>query len=230
MSKLPTAQRRQAVDRSRPIKPSRILAQNFAAVELSRKSKITGAILKQRADNGAQALLIRTIPNLRAFAASLCKHPSRADDLVQETLVKAWNNLESFEKGTNFKAWIFTILRNTFFSDIRKRQREVEDADGALVERMYDLPRQQARAEFTDFAKAFASLGNDHKEALLLVGAEGFSYMEVAKITGVPEGTVKSRVNRARRALTELLGLDAEDLFKSNAEFVLVEPSQSRLW
>ena len=91
---------------------------------------------------------------------------------------------------------------------------------------MYDLPRQQVHMEFADFTKAFALLGSDHKEALLLVGAEGFSYMEAAEITGVPEGTVKSRVNRAREALTKLLGLDAEENFNPNAEFIgLVGPS-----
>jgi RNA polymerase sigma-70 factor, ECF subfamily len=99
----------------------------------------------------------------------------RALDLVQETLVKAWTNLASFKKGTNFKAWVFTILRNTYFSEIRNRRREVEDADGAKAGRLYDLPHQQVHMGFADFANAFASLGNDHKEALLLVGAEGFS-------------------------------------------------------
>ena len=108
-----------------------VLPRESAAVEAPRKSKITRALVKQRDGNGAQTLLISTIPNLRAFAISLCRDRSRADDLVQETLVKAWSNLESFEMGTNFKAWLFTILRNTYFSQLRKRQREIEDADGA---------------------------------------------------------------------------------------------------
>ena len=199
---------------------------NPAAVETPRKSRITEALAKQRDDTGAQTLLISTIPNLRAFAISLCQDPSRADDLVQETLVKAWSNLESFEMGTNFKAWVFTILRNTYFSEIRNRQREAEDADGAQAGRLYDLPGQQVAMEFADFAKAFGSLRYDHKEALLLIGAEGFSYMEAAEITGVPEGTVKSRVNRARAALTKLLGLDPEENFNPNAEFIsLVGPT-----
>ena len=197
-----------------------------AAVETPRKSRITRPLVKRRDDDGAQALLISTIPNLRAFAISLCMDPSRADDLVQEALVKAWANLASFEKGTNFKAWVFTILRNTYFSEIRKRRREVEDADGAQAGRMYDLPCQQAAMEFADFAKAFGSLRDDHKEVLLLVGAEGFSYTEAAEITGAPEGTVKSRVHRARAALTKLLGLNPEENFNPNAEFIgLVGPT-----
>ena len=202
------------------------LLRDSAPVETPRKPRITRPLVVQPDGNWAETLLISTIPNLRAFATSLCRDPSRADDLVQETLVKAWTNLASFEKGTNFKAWVFTILRNTYFSEIRKRRREVEDADGAQAGRMYDLPHQQVHMEFADFTKAFASLGSDHKEALLLVGAEGFSYMEAAEITGVPEGTVKSRVNRARAALTKLLGLDAEENFNPNAEFIgLVGPS-----
>ncbi len=186
------------------------LLRESAAVETPRKSRITRPLGVQPDGNWAEALLIGTIPNLRAFAISLCRDHSRADDLVQATLVKAWTNLSSFEKGTSFKAWVFTILRNTYFSEIRKRRREVEDAHGAQAARMYDLPRQQIHMEFADFTKAFALLGSDQKEALLLVGAEGFSYLEAAEITGVPIGTVKSRVNRARAALTKLLGLDAE--------------------
>nr|WP_050976886.1 sigma-70 family RNA polymerase sigma factor [Hyphomicrobium sp. MC1] len=164
--------------------------------------------------------MIRAIPNLRAFAKSLCRDPGRADDLVQETLVKAWANLARFEKGTNMKAWLFTILRNTFCSQHRTRRREVEDVEGREAARLCDLPRQQAHMEFADFTKIFALLRDDHKEALLLVGAEGFSYMEAAAITGMPIGTVKSRVNRARAALTQLLSLDAKETFDPNTEFL----------
>ncbi len=138
---------------------------------------------------------------------------------MQQTLVKGWANLARFEKGTNMRAWLFTILRNTYFSELRNRRHEVEDVDGAQVGRLYDLPCQEIHMEFADFKKAFALLGSDQKEALLLVGAEGFSYEEVAEITGVPIGTVKSRVNRARVALSKLLGLDAQEDFNPNAEF-----------
>lgn len=213
----------QAVDHAQPPTARKragpMLVRESAAVEVTRKARIARPSVTQSDGNWAETLLISTIPNLRAFAMSLCRDPSRADDLVQETLVKAWTNLASFEKGTNFKAWVFTILRNTYFSEIRKRRPEVEDVDGAQAGRRYDLPRQQIHMEFADFTKAFALLGSDHKEALLLVGAEGFSYTEAAAITGMPEGTVKSRVNRARAALTKLLDLDAEEHFNSNPEF-----------
>ena len=171
-------------------------------------------------DDDLETLLIGAVPNLRAFANSLCGDPTRADDLVQETLVKAWTKLASFEKGSNLKAWLFTILRNTYFSELRKRRREVEDADGAFAERMSVLPDQLVQMDVVDFKKAFASLSDDQKEVLLLVGAEGFSYEEAAEITGAAVGTVKSRVNRARASLNGTLGLDAGEGLNSNAEFI----------
>lgn len=175
--------------------------------------------MKQPADD-LQSLLIAAVPNLRAFANSLCGDPTRADDLVQDTLVKAWTNLDSFEKGSNLKAWLFTILRNTYFSELRKRRREVEDADNALAERMSILPDQHVHMDLIDFKKAFGTLSDDQKEVLLLVGAEGFSYEEAAEITGAAVGTVKSRVNRARVALTKSLGLESGEDFSSNPEFI----------
>ena len=171
-------------------------------------------------DDDLQTLLISAVPNLRAFANSLCGDATRADDLAQETLVKAWANLASFEKGSNLKAWLFTILRNTYFSELRKRRREVEDADGAIAERTPVLPEQQVHMDVIDFKKAFGSLSDDQKVVLLLVGAEGFSYEEAAKITRAAVGTVKSRVNRARAALTKTLGLEAGEDFNFNAEFI----------
>lgn len=175
--------------------------------------------MTQPADD-LQALLIGAVPNLRAFGNSLCGDPTRADDLVQDTLVKAWTNLDRFEKGSNLKAWLFTILRNTYFSELRKRRREVEDADNALAERMSILPDQQVHMDLVDFKKAFGTLSDDQKEVLLLVGAEGFSYEEAAEITGAAVGTVKSRVNRARVALSKSLGLETDEDFSSNTEFI----------
>lgn len=173
-----------------------------------------------QSDEELQGLLIASVPNLRAFANSLCGDPTRADDLVQDTLVKAWSNLASFEKGSNLKAWLFTILRNTYFSDLRKLRREVEDADGAMAERMSVLPEQPGHMDILDFKKAFGTLSADQKEVLLLVGAEGFSYEEAAEITSAAVGTVKSRVNRARNALTKALGLEAGDSVTSSSDFM----------
>ncbi len=175
-----------------------------------------------------ETLLIRSVPNLRAFANSLCGDPTRADDLVQDTLVKAWTNLPKFEVGTNLRAWLFTILRNTYFSNLRKRRREVEDADGAMAERLSVLPEQLGHMDVVDFKKAFAQLTDDQKEVLLLVGAEGFSYEEAAEITGCAIGTVKSRVNRARSALSRILKMDDGDEFGSDATLVSLVSSSGR--
>jgi RNA polymerase sigma-70 factor (ECF subfamily) len=160
-----------------------------------------------------QKALIEAVPHLRAFATSLCGSREHADDLVQETLVKAWNNLASFTEGTNLKAWLFTILRNTYFSERRKRKREVEDADGQYSSRVAVHSAQQGHMDLQDFRSALDKLSDDQREALILVGAEGFSYEEAAEIAGCAVGTVKSRVNRARTRLAELLGVNRIDEF-----------------
>jgi RNA polymerase sigma-70 factor, ECF subfamily len=152
--------------------------------------------------------LLAAIPNLRAFAMSLCGNPSRADDLAQETLMKAWDKIGSFEDGTNLKAWLFTILRNVYYSELRKRKREAEDADGRLTAGLAVHPEQLGHMDASDFMIALQQIPIDQREALILVGAEGFSYEDVAEISGVAVGTIKSRVNRARVRLTEILGLD----------------------
>ena len=131
----------------------------------------------------------------------------RADDLVQETLLKAWNHLESFQEGTNLRAWLFTILRNTYFSDCRRRRREVEDRDGKKAAELAIHPGQQGHLDMQDFRRALNMLPPDQREALVLVGAAGFSYEEAAEISGCAVGTIKSRVNRARTKLIELLSV-----------------------
>ena len=152
--------------------------------------------------------MLKLIPNLRAFGVSLCGDVERADDLVQETLLKAWNHLDSFQEGTNLRAWLFTILRNTYFSERRKRRREVEDADGSYAATLSTHPEQHGHMEMQDFRAALTRLPDDQREALILVGAAGFSYEEAAEISGCAVGTIKSRVNRARNRLSEMLGMD----------------------
>jgi RNA polymerase sigma-70 factor (ECF subfamily) len=154
---------------------------------------------------------VAEIGSLRAFAVSLCGDKERADDLVQETLFKAWNHLESFKEGTNLKAWLFTILRNTYFSERRKRRREVEDADGAYAARLATHPTQHGHMDMQDFRAALTQLPDDQREALILVGAAGFSYEEAAEISSCAVGTIKSRVNRARNRLAGILGMDLDE-------------------
>lgn len=158
-----------------------------------------------------KAELISLLPSLRAFARSLAHNPAQADDLVQDTLVKALANVDRFEPGTNLRAWLFTILRNHYYSQLRKSKREVEDADGMIAARVAVRPEQDGSVDLEDFKIAFQQLQPDHREVLTLVGASGCSYEEAAEICGCAVGTIKSRVNRARRKLTELLGLDSED-------------------
>jgi RNA polymerase sigma-70 factor (ECF subfamily) len=150
--------------------------------------------------------LLAAIPKLRAFALSLAAHADYADDLVQETLMKAWNHQNSFQEGTNIKAWLFTILRNEYFSQLRKRRREVEDADGDYAGSVMTPGGQESQLDMADLRIALQQLPDDQREAVVLVGASGFSYQEVAEICHVPVGTVKSRVNRARTKLALLLG------------------------
>lgn len=152
--------------------------------------------------------LVTAIPHLRAFAMSLCGRSALADDLVQETLTKAWAKADSYQDGTNLMAWLFTILRNEFYSHIRKRKREVEDVDGAEAAQLISAPAQMATLELGDFRAALATLPEDQREAIILVGASGFSYEEAADIMGCAVGTVKSRLSRARTRLTELLDGD----------------------
>jgi len=160
---------------------------------------------------GVKAELVALMPSLRAFSRSLCPNQARADDLVQETLMKALANLDRYEPGSNMRAWLFTILRNTYYSELRKRQREVEDADGAHAARLAERPNQPGAADLEDFKRAFAQLSEDHREVLALVGASGMSYEEAAAICGCAVGTVKSRVNRARAKLAELLGMSLDE-------------------
>jgi len=161
------------------------------------------------ANSSLKAELLATIPSLRAFAMSLAGQPDRADDLVQETLMKAWANLSRYEAGTNLRAWLFTILRNTFYSEHRKHRLEIEDADGHLAAGLSTPARQNDHMDFEDFRVALLQLAPDQREALILVGASGLSYEEAAEICGCAVGTIKSRVNRARGRLGELLGLES---------------------
>lgn len=147
------------------------------------------------------------LPALRAFAISLTRNMAAADDLVQDTIVKAWTNIEKFEPGSNLRAWLFRILRNTFFSNVRKHKREVPDPEGVHAGRLFVKPDHDGRLAFAEFRAAFDRLSAEHREALILVGASGYSYEEAAQMIGVAVGTVKSRANRARARLCEMLGL-----------------------
>ena len=167
--------------------------------------------------------LVAHLPALRAFAVSLCRDRVAADDLVQDTVEKAWTNFDKFRPGTNMRAWLFTILRNTYYSDRRKARREVADPDGAMSERLSEKPAHDGHLQLDAFRAAFRHLPDEQREAVTLVGAGGFSYEEAAEMCGVAPGTVKSRASRGRRRLAELMELgEGEPLELTDAETVAV--------
>jgi RNA polymerase sigma-70 factor (ECF subfamily) len=159
----------------------------------------------------------------------------RADDLVQETLMKAWSNLGSFTEGSNMSAWLFTILRNIFYSEYRKRRREVADPEGQIAAKLATAPSQSGHMDLLDFREALQKLPPDQREALILVGASGLSYEEAASICNCAVGTMKSRVNRARNRLADLLavrsggefGIDSE--WQASFEGAMARPRLTRV-
>ncbi len=154
------------------------------------------------------AQLIGRMPDLHLYARSLCRDRDFADDLVQETLLRAWVAADTFEAGTNLGAWLFTILRNAFLSHRRKRHREVEDPAGEYAARLWTLHSQDAHLEQQDLGRAMCELPGEQRVALLLVADQGLSYEDAAHACRCPVGTVKSRVRRARTRLADIMGLD----------------------
>lgn len=159
-------------------------------------------------DTSARAALLSAIPDLRAFAVSLCGSKDQGDDLVQEALLSAWAHLDQFEEGTNMRAWLFTILRNHFLNQCRRRRNQVEDIDGHQAEHVTIAPEQDGWGICTDLRHALAQLPVHQREAVLLVGAAGRSVAEAAAICGCEPGTIKSRLSRGRARLAELLDGD----------------------
>jgi RNA polymerase sigma-70 factor (ECF subfamily) len=149
--------------------------------------------------------LTGVIPHLRAFARGLCGRADMADDLVQETLLKAWGARERFEPGTSMRAWTFVILRNAYLTDMR-RSRFRGEYDETVAERILVAPAgQEEPIHLADLHRALLTLPAERREALLLVGAGGFSYEEAAAICGCAVGTIKSRVGRARATLSRMI-------------------------
>lgn len=153
--------------------------------------------------------VIALIPALRAFAWSLSHNSADADDLVQDTLIKAWTHRAKFEPGTNLRAWLFTILRNTYYTAVVRRRREVADEDGKHAATLSSAPTQDWNVAIHALQAALQELPHEHREALILVGAAGLTYEEAAEICGCALGTIKSRVNRARARLLKIM--DAEN-------------------
>ena len=174
-----------------------------------------------------QSALLDVLPHLRAFARSLTRNRDQADDLVNDTIVRAISASKQFTPGTNFKAWIFTILRNLYYNQSRKDHSRNVPYDEATLTEHASPPTQEGALEFGDFRRAFWQLGEDHREVLMLVGASGLSYEEAAKICDCAVGTIKSRVSRARQELTKLLADDALTIGRAeSAPVAQAEPGE----
>ena len=152
--------------------------------------------------------LTAVAPHLRAFAISLCGSHDIADDLVQDTLLRAWKSQDSLKDPRALKPWMFTILRNLFIEHRRRRRFEVEDVDGIMAAKQSASPSQLQRLHFDDVQNALKTLKPEFREVLVLVGAEGLSYEDAAQIADVEVGTIKSRLNRARAQLVRALDDD----------------------
>jgi RNA polymerase sigma-70 factor, ECF subfamily len=156
-------------------------------------------------DSEFRAEMISLIPFQRAFARTLSGHREDADDLCQETLAKAWQSRDAYQMGTNLKAWMFMILRNQFYSERRRSWRQQPWHDSDAENDQVTQNTQGAKLDLSDLSRALRLLSDEQREALILVGAGGFSYEEASSICGCALGTIKSRVARGRTALQELL-------------------------
>jgi RNA polymerase sigma-70 factor (ECF subfamily) len=177
------------------------------------------------ADDAFKTELTGLIPQMRAFARSLCRDATAADDLAQDALLKAWNNRASYQPGTNMKAWTFMILRNQFYSDKRRSWRSTQ-LDPEVAERtLVAISNPVASLELDEVRRALAMLPEDQREALILIGAGGLSYEEVSEICGCAIGTIKSRVSRARDRLAAILedgAYDQDGILPSSAMATLI--------
>ncbi|MCX7585864.1 sigma-70 family RNA polymerase sigma factor [Phenylobacterium sp. 58.2.17] len=178
-----------------------------------------------QADHEFKTELTALIPQMRAFARSLCRDATAADDLAQDALLKAWNNRASFEPGTNMKAWTFMILRNQFYSDKRRSWRSSQ-LDPEVAERTLEAASNPiASLELDEVRRALACLPDDQREALILIGAGGLSYEEVSEICGCAIGTIKSRVSRARDRLSTIIedgSYGRDDVLPSSAMATII--------
>lgn len=155
-----------------------------------------------------QDQVVALIPRLRAYAMSLSGSSAEADDIVQDALVRAWRFRDGYQMGTNLRAWLYRIVRNAFYTQAAKRRDTVEDVDGRWAATLSCTPDQEWRVQYAELLRALDQLSPDTRDALLLVVSSGLSYQEAAEICGCAVGTMKSRVNRARGRLAQIVDFD----------------------
>jgi RNA polymerase sigma-70 factor (ECF subfamily) len=172
--------------------------------------------------------MLAAMPRLRAFAISLCRNGDQADDLVQDTLLRACANILSFTPGPNMLAWLCTIMKNHFFSECRRRRKPFEPIDDH-ADSAASKPEQVAHAECNELWAALAKLEPRQREVLIMIGASGLSYDEAAKVCGCPTGTIKSRVNRARAELAQLLSIEGPEDFEEDRVIAAVIAGRDRV-
>ena len=172
--------------------------------------------------------MLAAMPRLRAFAISLCRNGDHADDLVQDTLLRACANIMSFTPGTNMLAWLCTIMKNHFFSECRRRRKPFEVHRGARRQRRLEACASRA-CGMQRALEALDKLEPRQREVLIMIGASGLSYDEAAKICGCPTGTIKSRVNRARAELAQLLSIEGPEDFEEDRVIAAVIASGDRV-
>lgn len=151
------------------------------------------------------AQILGQLSALHRYALGLARNFHQAEDLVQDTIVKAYASSDTFHLGSNLRAWLFTILRNTFYSGLRRKKFEVADPDGIYAEGLETPPDHDGRLALREFHGAFRQLSPEHQTIVTLVGVSGYSYAAASRMTGVPVGTAKSRLSRARAQLSEAL-------------------------
>lgn len=149
--------------------------------------------------------LTALIPHLRAFSRSLCGNATLADDVAQDALLKAWNARERFIPGSNMKAWVFTILRNQFYSIKRRSWRATSLEPEVAEQTIVASSDAEQSVHLNELRRGLSMLKDTQREAIILVGASGLSYEEAAEIIGCAVGTIKSRVSRARKALETIM-------------------------
>jgi RNA polymerase sigma-70 factor (ECF subfamily) len=200
-----------------------------------RESKAPAASRNRHSDKQVRTLeptvgpaLLAAMPRLRAFAISFCRNGDHADDLVQDTLLRACANIMSFTPGTNMLAWLCTIMKNHFFSECRRRRKPFESIE-EHADSVVSKPAQVAHAECNELWTALDKLEPRQREVLIMIGASGLSYDEAAKMCGCPTGTIKSRVNRARAELAQLLSIEGPEDFEEDRVIAAVVAGGDRV-